>query len=94
MPNYPLNELEHVWHLFVIRTKNRSRLQQYLIKNEIQSLIHYPIPPHQQEAYKDYQHLTLPITEQIHQEVLSLPISPVLSEQEVSAIIKKMNAYE
>lgn len=94
LPNYPLNELEHVWHLFVIRTKNRSRLQQYLIKNEIQSLIHYPIPPHQQEAYKDYQHLTLPITEQIHQEVLSLPISPVLSEQEVSAIIKKMNAYE
>jgi len=93
LPNYPANELEHVWHLFVIRTKNRSRLQEYLIKNEIQTLIHYPIPAHYQEAYKEYNNLSLPITEQIHQEVISLPISPVLSEQETNAIIKKINAY-
>jgi len=94
LPNYPTNELEHVWHLFVIRTKNRDGLQEYLTKNEIQTLIHYPIPPHRQEAYKEYQYFSLPITEQIHQEVISLPISPVLSEQEVSKIIKKINEYE
>jgi len=94
LPNYPTNELEHVWHLFVIRTKNRDGLQEYLTKNEIQTLIHYPIPPHRQEAYKEYQDFSLPITEQIHQEVISLPISPVLSEQEVSKIIKKINEYE
>jgi dTDP-4-amino-4,6-dideoxygalactose transaminase len=94
LPKYPVNELEHVWHLFVIRTKNRSRLQQYLTKKEIQTIIHYPIPPHQQEAYKEYRGFSLPITEQIHQEVISLPISPVLSEQEVSAVIKTMNSYE
>ncbi|KAA3649593.1 MAG: DegT/DnrJ/EryC1/StrS family aminotransferase [Bacteroidetes bacterium] len=94
LPNYPIHELEHVWHLYVIRTKNRRRLQDYLTKNEIQTLIHYPIPPHHQEAYKEYQDFSLPISEQIHQEVISLPISPVLSEKEVSEIIKNLNCYE
>jgi dTDP-4-amino-4,6-dideoxygalactose transaminase len=83
----------HVFHLFVIRTENREALQQYLIQNEIQTVIHYPIPPHQQKALLDWNHLSFPITEKIHNEVLSLPISPVLTADEVSFIIEIINQY-
>ncbi|WP_330442886.1 DegT/DnrJ/EryC1/StrS family aminotransferase [Flavobacterium sp. C4GT6] len=83
----------HVWHLFVIRTKNRDRLQQYLANNDIQTLIHYPTPPYKQEAYREYNHLSFPITEQIHNEVLSLPISPVLTDEEIQHIIDTLNSY-
>lgn len=83
----------HVWHLFVIRTANREALQAYLQKAGIQTQIHYPIPPHKQEAYKEWNHLSLPITEQIHREVLSLPISPVLTDEEVNKVIVELNAY-
>ncbi len=93
LPQYPDNELEHVWHLFVIRSSNREALQNYLTKNNIQTLIHYPIPPHKQKAYIEYNNLALPITEKIHNEVLSLPISPVLNEEEVSYVIKILNNY-
>lgn len=86
--------LSHVWHLFVIRTKNRNKLQQYLIDNGIQTLIHYPIPPHGQEAYKEYNHLSLPVTEQIHNEVLSLPISPVLTNEEIQKVVDTLNNYK
>ena len=85
------NHKDHVWHLFVIRSKNRDVLQQYLTDNGIQTLIHYPIPPHKQKAYAALNALTFPITEQIHNEVLSLPISPVLESTEVEFIIKKIN---
>ena len=74
------NRKAHVWHLFVIRTKNRDELQQYLTDHGIQTLIHYPIPPHKQKAYTAWNTLSFPITEQIHKEVLSLPISPVLKK--------------
>ena len=87
------DNLSHVWHLFVIRTKNRQKLQQYLMENGIQTLIHYPIPPHRQEAYKEYSHLSFPITEQIHEEVLSLPISPVLTNNEIEKIVSTLNNY-
>ena len=83
----------HVFHLFVIRTENRNDLQQYLKENGIETLIHYPIPPHKQEAMKAFQHLSFPITEKIHNEVLSLPISPVLTDSEVDEIINTMNKY-
>lgn len=83
----------HVWHLFVIRTSNREALQVYLHEMGIQTQIHYPIPPHKQEAYKEWRHLNLPITEQIHSEVLSLPISPVLTDEEVNKVIEALNAY-
>lgn len=91
LPENPSNEKEHVWHLFVIRTKIRTELQQYLSENGIQTLIHYPIPPHKQKAYPELNKLSLPITEYIHEEVLSLPISPVLSEAEVGDIINFLN---
>ncbi len=86
--------LAHVWHVFVIRTKERDRLQTYFSDRGIQTLIHYPIPPHKQGAYKDLSELSLPITEQIHREILSLPISPVMDEQQVRQIINVINEYE
>lgn len=84
----------HVWHLFVIRTKNRDELQKYLEENGIQTLIHYPIPPHQQNCYKTWNSQTYSITEQIHKEVLSLPISGVINKEEIEIICKKLNQYE
>jgi len=83
----------HVWHLFVIRTKDREKLQDYLKKNGVLTLIHYPIPPHKQSCYSNYNNLYYSITEQIHNEVLSLPISPVLTEQEVNKVIELVNKY-
>lgn len=83
----------HVFHLFVIRTKNRTELQEYLVQNGIQTVIHYPIPPHKQKALFEWNDLSFPITEKIHGEVLSLPISPVLTEKEVDYIIKVLNKY-
>jgi dTDP-4-amino-4,6-dideoxygalactose transaminase len=84
----------HVWHLFVIRTKNRQQLQDYLTKEGIQTIIHYPIPPHKQEAYKAYNHLSMPITEKIHNEVLSIPISAVLEVFEMERIVEALNSYK
>ena len=93
LPENPANEAEHVWHLFVIRSQSREKLQNYLTENGVQTLIHYPIPPHKQEAYKDWNNLSFPITEQIHNEVLSLPISPVMSDEEVSKVIEYINQF-
>src|ERR1035437_6326804 len=79
--NYQLSTTdyeEHVWHLFVIRTSKRDQLQQYLTDNDVQTLIHYPIPPHKQGAYSASNDMSFPVTEIIHNEVLSLPMSPVL----------------
>lgn len=83
----------HVWHLFVIRTNERNRLQTYLTDQGIQTLIHYPIPPHQQQAYKAWNNLSFPITEQIHQHILSLPLSPVMTDIEVEKIIDVINKF-
>jgi dTDP-4-amino-4,6-dideoxygalactose transaminase len=83
----------HVFHLFVIRTENREALQEYLTQNNIQTVIHYPIPPHKQKAFPEWNNLSFPITEKIHNEVLSLPISPVLKEEEVNFVIEILNRY-
>ncbi|MCH5719966.1 DegT/DnrJ/EryC1/StrS family aminotransferase [Niabella hibiscisoli] len=91
LPGNPENEDEHSWHLFVIRTSNREQLQGHLSDQGIQTLIHYPIPPHKQECYKDLNNYSYPITEKIHKEVLSLPISPVLTDREVDKIIDIIN---
>lgn len=87
------NKQTHVWHLFVIRTQHRDKLQQHLNENGIQTLIHYPIPPHKQLAYKEWNELSLPITEKIHEEVLSLPISPVMSDVDVKKVTAAINSY-
>lgn len=90
LPDTTCGEL-NVWHLFTVRTDAREELQKHLSENNIQTLIHYPIPPHQQKCYKDYNHLSFPITEQIHREILSLPISPVMTEEDVNCVIDTIN---
>lgn len=84
----------HVWHLFVVRTKKRDELANFLKDNQVQTLIHYPIPPHQQKAYKELEELSFPITESIHKEVLSLPISPVLTLDEVKKVVDAVNKWK
>lgn len=93
LPTFPVDENEHVWHLFVVRTQNRDKLQEYLTENGIQTLIHYPIPPHKQQAYKEWNSLSFPISEKIHQEVLSLPISPVMTGEETDKVIEIVNRF-
>lgn len=83
----------HVFHLFVIRTSRRAELQTYLQQHGIETAIHYPIPPHKQRALAQMNALSFPITEKIHEEVLSLPISPVMTEEEVSGVILILNKY-
>jgi len=85
---------DHVWHLFVIRHSRRDQLQQYLTEHQIQTLIHYPIPPHKQEAYRSWNNLRFPITESIHREVLSLPISQVMTDDEVENVVQSINEFE
>ncbi|TLX27217.1 DegT/DnrJ/EryC1/StrS family aminotransferase [Chryseobacterium indologenes] len=94
LPHHKLDEHSHVYHVFVIRSEKRDQLQQYLTDNGIQTLIHYPIPPHHQEAYSEWKDLQLPITEKIHKEVLSIPISPVMTEEEVTKVIETLNAFD
>ncbi|WP_293890665.1 DegT/DnrJ/EryC1/StrS aminotransferase family protein [Flavobacterium sp.] len=91
----PISDLtrNHVFHLFVVRTSDRDALQKYLIQHKIETVIHYPIPPHQQKAFSDWSSLSFPITEKIHQEVLSLPISPVMTKDEVDYVIAVLNKY-
>lgn len=83
----------HVFHLFVVRVKARAVFQDHLKAAGIDTLIHYPIPPHQQQAYRDYKHLSLPLTEAIHQEVVSLPMGPTLRRSDVQNIINACNSY-
>jgi dTDP-4-amino-4,6-dideoxygalactose transaminase len=92
LPYWDLSE-NHVFHLFVIRTQNRNDLQKYLAENNIETMIHYPIPPHKQNAFETWNDLSFPITEKIHGEVLSLPISPIMTEDEVSFVISILNKY-
>lgn len=84
---------EHVWHLFVVRTEHRERFKKYLYKAGIETLIHYPIPPHKQNAYAKWNHLSLPLTEKIHSEVLSLPISPFMRRDEIESVISAFNKF-
>lgn len=83
----------HVFHIFVVMTSDRDALHGYLKENGVETLIHYPIPPHRQEALKSWNGLSFPITEAIHEQVLSLPISPVLTDAEVSKVIETLNRY-
>jgi len=87
------DEQSHVWHIFAIRTANRQALQAYLTNHQIQTMIHYPIPPHKQVAYSEWQNVSLPLTEKIHEEILSLPISPVMEQNDVRYIVDILNQY-
>jgi dTDP-4-amino-4,6-dideoxygalactose transaminase len=93
LPKKPDKVNEHVWHLFVVRTKNRNKFQKYLLNNNIETLIHYPISPHQQKAFKELNNLNYAITEKIHNEVLSLPMGSHLKEKEVKIVIALINEF-
>lgn len=82
-----------VWHVFVVRTKERDAFQQYLSDNGVQTIIHYPCPPHKQLAYKEWNNLSYPISEEIHNTVISLPISPVMTDDEVEKVVEIVNAW-
>lgn len=84
----------HVFHVFAVRTAERDRFQSYLSENGVQTVIHYPVPPHKQPAYKELNHLSFPITEQIHREIISLPISPVMSQEEIEQLVEIVNAWK
>ena len=88
------DENAHVWHIFAIRTKERDRLQECLKENGIETLIHYPIPPHKQDCYKEWNNLSFPLTEEIHKTILSIPISPVLTDNEVEKVVEILNSYQ
>lgn len=95
LPYLPEHTSEHVWHLFVIQCDNRDKLQKFLSEKGIQTLIHYPTPPHLQHAYLELGLIegSLPITESIHKKVLSLPMGPTLSDTEVQEVITALNEY-
>lgn len=83
----------HVFHLFVIRLTNRADFQAHLKAAGIDTLIHYPIPPHHQQAYKKYNDQSYPLTAAIHQQVVSLPISPVMTDDQVFAVVAACNSF-
>lgn len=84
---------QHVWHLFVIRSQEREKLQEHLKQFQIQTLIHYPIPPHQQNALNEFADISLTLTERIHSEVLSLPLGPTITEDQVNKVIEAVNSF-
>lgn len=96
-PNIILPQLKeeenHVWHIFAVRVNDRDKLKKYLEDNGIETNIHYPTAPHKQECYKELEHLSFPVSEKIHKQVLSLPISPVLTRNEVMQVVEVINGY-
>lgn len=84
---------DNVWHIFPILTPQRDKLQQFLLQQGIQTVIHYPIPPHQQGAYKEWNHRAYPITERIHEQELSIPLNQTLTDVEVNTIVNVLNSY-
>lgn len=87
------DELGHVWHVFVVRTDNREAFQQHMMDQGVQTMIHYPIPPHKQEAYREWKDMNYPISEKIHREIVSLPISPVMTMDQVERVVEVVNAF-
>tara|TARA_R110000751_G_C13785446_1_gene481494 strand:- start:2127 stop:3215 length:1089 start_codon:yes stop_codon:yes gene_type:complete len=87
------DELGHVWHLFVVRTLERDNFKEYLSSKGVETNIHYPTPPHKQVAYSELSSLSLPITEKIHREAISLPVSPVMTSEEIAYVVEVVNEW-
>ena len=83
----------HVWHLFVVRCQQRKLLETYLNEQGVQTMVHYPIPPHQQKAFTEWNEKSFPLTEILHQEVISLPMHPLLNDDSIEHIIKTVNGF-
>lgn len=88
------DEQAHVWHVFAVRVPDRAAFQKYLEDNGIQTVIHYPTPPHRQEAYREWTARSLPVSETIHREIISIPISPVLTDEEAREVVRVLNAWQ
>lgn len=87
------NDESHVWHVFAVRTLHRNKFKKYLFDNGVQTVIHYPRPPHKQEAYSEWAHLTFPVSELIHEQIISLPISPIMTTDEINKVADIVNQY-
>nr|WP_297307939.1 DegT/DnrJ/EryC1/StrS family aminotransferase [uncultured Flavobacterium sp.] len=92
LPFYDGSE-NHVFHVFTVRVEDREKFQLFMLENEIQTLIHYPVAPHKQEAMKEFHHLSFPVSEEIHNHIVSIPLHPMLTNEEVTKIISVVNAY-
>lgn len=90
----PMADGENVYHLFPVFLAERDALQQYLMEHGVETLVHYPVPPHRQKCYSEWNNLSLPVTEQLSREELSLPMSPVLTDEEVSEVIRLVNEFK
>lgn len=88
------HENEHVWHIYAVRVPDRGAFQNHLKDQKIETLVHYPKPPHKQTAYAEWERMSFPITEAIHREVVSLPLNPVLTDAEVEKIVEACNAWK
>lgn len=84
---------DSVFHIFPLLSPRRDELKQYLLDNGVQTDIHYPIPPHKQQAYKEWNEMSLPITERIHREELSLPVSQVVTDEERKKVVELINKF-
>lgn len=93
IPQRPIRSEEHVWHVYIIRCERRDELQRHLAAAGVQTVIHYPIPPHRQEACREWSGLSLPVTESIHREVLSLPMGSHLTVRQVERVAEIINRF-
>lgn len=93
LPSLPADSCEDVFYVFPVRCGYRDELKRFLAEHQVETLVHYPIPPHKQSALQEFAALKLPVTEQIHREILSLPISPLLTEHEVDQVIRAVNLF-
>ena len=88
------NDLSNVWHVFTLRVNNREAFEKHLADAGIQTVIHYPVPPHKQPAYKEWNNLSFPISEKIHREIISIPISPVITSEQINEVINAVNSFK
>jgi dTDP-4-amino-4,6-dideoxygalactose transaminase len=93
LPTQCEDPLQNVWHVYPIRTPERNHLREYLSQKGIGTMVHYPVPPHRQKAYSEWNDRSYPLSEHIHREILSLPMSPVMEEEEIRRVIEVLNAY-
>ena len=93
LPSQSNDPLQNVWHIYPIRTSERDHLREYLSREGIETMVHYPVPPHKQQAYCEWNDRTYQISERIHREILSLPMSPVMEEEEIRRVIEALNSY-
>ncbi|WP_053122445.1 DegT/DnrJ/EryC1/StrS aminotransferase family protein [Pseudomonas sp. P1.31] len=89
-----VGDLSHVWHVYTVLCADRDALQKHLLANDVQTLIHYPIPPHHQQAYSELADCSLPVSEQIHRQILSLPMGPDLSLEDARAVVAACNSFQ